>query len=483
MENIRFTEKDRDLLLNAWGTSVYKFAEDVFPHLLKDESADFHKEIYNELPKHELLAVHSFRGSAKSTIGLIIYPIWHALFKSVGNISLISMSAEWVWNEISRIIKGEFERNELIRAIFGDLRTSKWSERYFVLSNGISLESQGIGGQLRGGRRGLICLDDLEDEESANSEEQRDKLKRRINKELLPKLLKGGQMLYFGTYVHELCYLKQLMDTRDNGWKKLFFTAYKSQEQRPGNETWVDVFPHERLQRIKNAQGSNYFSCEYMGNPVSDENVPIKAEHIRYWDELPALSKVIILDPAYSEDVKADWKVATLIGIDTLQTRYLVTYIRTHDPLGEYMEAVINLWLQNKRDVTAIGVPNSGVEKGFYASFLKKCNDRKVYPPIMEIKNSFTGASGVSVRNKKKRIIAALQPLFEQGKYYIGRSHDEARDEILTIGQSRWDDIVDTMASAEQLLVPNMDFKIEEVDRYGQPIVDEIPVGDFAYGY
>jgi hypothetical protein len=44
--------------------------------------------------------------------------------------------------------------------------------------------------------------------------------------------------------------------------------------------------------------------------------------------------------------------------------------------------------------------------------------------------------------------------LFEQGKYYIHPDHLEARDELLTIGSSRWDDVVDAMASAEQLLVP-----------------------------
>ena len=47
-----------------------------------------------------------------------------------------------------------------------------------------------------------------------------------------------------------------------------------------------------------------------------------------------------------------------------------------------------------------------------------------------------------------------LQPLFEQGKYYIHKNHVEAREELLTIGSSRWDDLVDTLAYAEQILTP-----------------------------
>ena len=103
-----------------------------------------------------------------------------------------------------------------------------------------------------------------------------------------------------------------------------------------------------------------------------------------------------------------------------------------------------------------MGVPNAGVEKSFFDSFLKKCEERKLLNiPIVELKNTFTNAStNISARNKKARVVTALQPLFEQGKYYIHGNHIEARDELLTIGSSRWDDVVDSMAYAEQILQP-----------------------------
>jgi hypothetical protein len=59
------------------------------------------------------------------------------------------------------------------------------------------------------------------------------------------------------------------------------------------------------------------------------------------------------------------------------------------------------------------------------------------------------------MRGKKARITAALQPLFEQGKYFIHPDHLEAREELLTIGSSRWDDVVDSLAYAEQILTPS----------------------------
>jgi len=398
-------KQQAEKLYNIWETDVLAFAEDVFPHYLTVKSAPFHKTIYETLPKHKFQAIEVFRGGAKSTIGLIIYAIHHALFNKTGDISLISKSEDFIRNEIARKIKWEFEKNKVIRHFWGNLKTSKWTETYFVIKNGIAFEGGGIGGQLRGGRRGLIMLDDLEDEESALSEEQRDKLRRRVNKELIPKLLPTAQMIYFGTPVSLLCYLQQIIDIPDNGWHKLIFPAYKDRVEKEGYELWPEMFPHSRLQEIKRIMGSNYFSAEYLCNPISDETAPIKDYQIRYWDKLPdQVNTIIVIDPAYSEDISADFKVASVIASDSQLNRYLVTYHRTHQPLGEFEDAIINLYLQFKGTTTALGIPSGGTEKGFLASFLKKCQERNVNPPIQELKNVFIDPrTEVSRRSKKDK--------------------------------------------------------------------------------
>jgi hypothetical protein len=369
-----------------------------------------------------------------------------------------------------------------LRAFFGDLTTEKWSETYFVLKNGIAFEGLGIGGQLRGGRRGLIVLDDLENEETASSEEQRDKLKRRIGKEIAPKLLPNGELVYVGTPVHQLCYIHQVYQTPNNGWEKLMFPAYKDGRQEKGNEVWGIMYSHDFLQGEKSKWGTNYFSSEYLCNPIVDENCPIKPEQVRTWTELPhQYSCVIAVDPAYSEDTSADYKVASLVAIDQAQNRYLLNYIRTHEALGDFQDSIINLFLQNKAYCTGVGIPNSGVEKSFFDSFMKKCEERKVYPPIIELKNSFTRAgTTISVRNKRDRVVAALQPLFQNGKYYIRPEHLEAREELLLIGQSKNDDIVDTMAYAEQILQP-VYYDVREAEKIFEE-QEEIIRGTTGYG-
>ena len=201
---------------------------------------------------------------------------------------------------------------------------------------------------------------------------------------------------------------------------------------------------------------------------------------IKYWEKLPEQrTSVISIDPAYSEDKHADFKVASLISIDENGRRYLECYIRNHKPTGEFIDEILNLYMQNKERITSVGLPVGGGDKEFFSSFCSKCRDRQLALPIVELKNTFTTSSGMIKRKKANRITAALQPQFEQGRYFIHESHIEARDEILSYKTSRWDDLVDTLAYAEQIL--QQDFEIDEgpqYDRYGQEIIDE---GGFGY--
>jgi len=434
-----------------FGLFVEKFLE----KWLTAKVPAFHREIYELVPKHKRLVVAAPRGFAKSTIISRFYPLWLALFRKAKDITLISAS-ETLAIGFLRDIKREIETNPLIKDIWGDQRTDKWTENHVILKTGVTIRARGAGGQIRGFRPDTIVCDDIETDESVESEEQRKKIKDWLFKACINTLLPEGQFIIIGTIIHPLSVLADLL-AMDNKWEKRKFQAYKDGIQESGKELWVENWNHEQLQKRKAEIGSWAFSSEYLNNPISNETAPVQEKQIRYWTDLPKqYSCVIAVDPAYSDDETADYKVASVVAIDQAQNRYLVDYVRTHDSIGKFQDSIINLFLRYKDTLTGVGVPNSGVEKAFFESFLRKCEERKVLGiPIVELKNAFTSsATNISTRNKKQRVVAALQPLFEQGKYYIHGNHIEAREELLTIGSSRWDDVVDSMAYAEQILQP-----------------------------
>jgi phage terminase large subunit-like protein len=445
------------------------FVDSFMGKWLECKVPEFHREIYDLIPKHRRLVVAAPRGFAKSTIISRFYPIWLALFDKARDITIISAS-ETLAVGFLRDIKRELEQNQLINSIWGDVKSDKWSESHIILKNGVNIRARGAGGQIRGFRPDVIVLDDIETDESVRSEEQRKLLKDWLFKACLNTLKPDGQFIVIGTIIHPLSVLADLLAI-DNGWEKRKYRAYDGGIQAAGHELWKELWGHEKLQARKREIGSFAFSSEFMNEPISEETAPIKDTQIRYWKVLPdQFSAVIAVDPAYSEENDADYKTASLVLCDQQGNRYLAWYIRTHSKIGEFQDSVLNMWLQYKSVVTGIGVPNSGVEKGFFDSFLRKCEERKLYPPVVELKNSFqqTGTS-VSVRNKTARVVAALQPLFENGKYYIGVEHLEARDELLSIGVSKHDDVVDTMAYAEQILQPVfIDLGVDE--EYAKPV-------------
>lgn len=435
---------------------IFFFACEFLPHLLTETVPEFHMEMYRLLPLEARLAMAAPRGFAKSTLSSVIYPIWLGIRGRTDRNEIVIISAsEGLAVEFLRKIKREYETNQKLKKFFGEFRTEKWSETHIILSTGVNMRARGAGAQIRGFRPNVMIIDDIETQDSVNSEEQRRKLKEWVFKDCLNTLMPNGQFIIVGTLIHPLSVLNDILQT-DNGWTKRIYRAYKDGIQEEGHELWPSLWNHKRLQARKAEIGSYFFASEYMNNPLSDETAPIKENQIRFWSTLPdTMSYVIAVDPAYSEDEKADFKVAALVGIDQQMNRYLVSYVRTHAPSGQFMDAILNLWLQNKNLITKVGVPSGGTEKEFFASLIRKADERKLYPPFAELKNTFITSTGEAKKGKLQRIIAALQPLFESGKYFINANHFEAREELLTISPSmRWDDLVDAMTYAEQLITP-----------------------------
>ena len=156
--------------------NLFEFVSFFLNHYLTSDVPDFHLETYRALPHKERLVLAAPRGHAKSTIVSVFYPLWLALFGRRSDITIISASetlaVEWL-----RKIKMELESNQLILGLFGDLRSDKWTESHIILKNKwrTNIRARGAGGQIRGFRPDCVILDDIETDESVESEDQRKK--------------------------------------------------------------------------------------------------------------------------------------------------------------------------------------------------------------------------------------------------------------------------------------------------------------------
>ena len=161
------------------------FGKHCFPTALRKSTPPFHSEVYANLADDEKrrVLIAAPRGTAKSTVTTLIYPLWRVAFKRSDEdliIVIISESQAQSINFLSRI-KYHLTHSDRFKEIFGDLgpnTAKRWTHTDIVLANGTRMIAVGTGQRVRGfiegdTRPNLIIVDDFESELNAFTPEAR----------------------------------------------------------------------------------------------------------------------------------------------------------------------------------------------------------------------------------------------------------------------------------------------------------------------
>ena len=126
------------------------FGRYCFPTALRKQTPPFHHEVYSSLAdddeKRVLIAAP--RGTAKSTVTTLIYPLWRLAFKRSDEdifMVIISESQAQSINFLSRI-KYHLTHSQNFKKTFGDMgpnTASRWTHTDVVLANGTRIIAVG----------------------------------------------------------------------------------------------------------------------------------------------------------------------------------------------------------------------------------------------------------------------------------------------------------------------------------------------------
>ncbi len=147
---IRMTTAERS---HEWFFSLYLGDYMVYP------TAPFQQEIFGltEDPAVNHAVIVAFRGSGKSTIVTMSYPIWAILGKQQKKFVLILSQTQNQARMHLANIKREFESNDILRADYGPLEESsdEWGSTSLVLSRyGARISAASTDQSIRGIRHG-----------------------------------------------------------------------------------------------------------------------------------------------------------------------------------------------------------------------------------------------------------------------------------------------------------------------------------------
>lgn len=245
-------EQDRIEILRSLSANRRLAHSFLFSHRHPEATPPFHGEIIDlwHSPLEKIL-IMAMRGGAKSTLSEECITI-SALFKEFNYALVLGNSEDRAIQRLAAI-KYELEFNEKIISIFGQQVGSTWQEKAIVLKNGTAIHAYGRGQSLRGAkhldaRPDTVFVDDLEDDESVATPEQRLKTKRWFLSALIPAMNpKNRRLRVVGTPLDPEALLPTL--SKEPDWATRVYPArYIDQDTGELRALWPERFSLDMLE-------------------------------------------------------------------------------------------------------------------------------------------------------------------------------------------------------------------------------------------
>lgn len=236
-------------------------------------------------------------------------------------------------------------------------------------------------------------------------------------------------------------YLRQVVEKVESGGQ----TIVGYDDVQP---IWPERFTAVAIEELRYADniGSYIFSCQYMNNPLPEEDAIFKHSDIDIIDEyaIPEdLVYFVACDIAVEDIEFGDWWVITVAGFDSHGEMYVREIIREKLLTSTFLQQlgqIVRKWKPVK-----VGIETTAFQKTLLKIYKQWAVKNNINIPWVEMERGN--------RSKLKRFLA-LQPRVERGDFHIEegiRNCDWCIEEMTTYPRSTYDDILDTLADLEAL--------------------------------
>lgn len=472
-------------MIREFRKDMSKFAKVMLPGAIKFKVPKFHYEIYDKLQNNEMkkVCVAAPRGTAKSTLATLVYPLWLALNKKPSEdifIVIISESRAQSVNFISRI-KYYLEEGDRLRLVYGrngEKHSKRWREDDIILSNGARIVAVGTGQRVRGfiekdTRPTHIICDDVESELNSKTPESRIGNRKWITEAVMPSMADHGKIVFIGTVIHEDCFLCYLRE--DKSWDVSWYQIINEED---GSLLWEERFPMKRVLEIKasytNIGNPNGFYQEYMNIAQSPDERPFKPEYFKMHsfeyeniggqnclvkhngDEktVKPVNVYMGIDPASSLSGHADYFAMAILGVDNYMNRYIIDLVRKRVDPKDQPKLIIDYYLKYKPLVTRI--ETVGYQEALRSFTRELMKEKGIYIPGLE--------NGVKPRNSKSERLFSLVPILASGRFYFRHQDVLAMEEFLSFPKGKHDDFLDSIYYALESARSCSDEELTEQD-------------------
>ncbi len=291
--------KDRSVRIAVTRRSHIMFFHFYFSHYVSYETAPFQKEIFHITEDENIqnFVCCAFRGSGKSTIITMSYPLWAILGQQQKKFVLVLCQTKTQAKQHMTNLKRELESNELLRNDLGPFQedsSDEWGTSSLVFSKlNARITAASSEQSIRGLRHNqyrpdLIIGDDVEDLASAKTREGRAKTYQWLTGEVIPAGDRKTRLVLIGNLLHDDSLLMRLKRDLEEGKIEGVFKEYPLLD-KDNNILWPGKYRDlEDIEKEHRKIGNEAaWQREYLLRMMPNEEQVIHREWIRYYNELP----------------------------------------------------------------------------------------------------------------------------------------------------------------------------------------------------
>lgn len=394
------------------------------------------------------------RGTLKTTVITIGFALQYFLVYPDNRMLIDSETSTNSGNFLTEI-KGHLEGNDMYREIFKSIhgvypdanskdKNTRWNNSAVDLAcrkrprKEPSIDTGGVDTTKNSRHYDIIIFDDLHSEINTQTKEQIEKVK--THWKLADALLDPGcPEVVIGTrWTNDDLYQMILDDHYDD-----FNVIARSATATDGELLYPAKLSKEVLAQKREKLGGYLYSCQYMNDPVDQENAKFKRSYFQYRTtqeiEGMPINWYLTVDPG-GDGNQSDFAALVLSGMDYQDNLYVRYIVKAKMTEGQIVGETIRLYrkFQPKRVVVET---LAGAGKSIIMAYKTKMKELGIWLPIQYIEHRVTA---------KTTRIEALAPKYEFGHVFHVKECPfikDLEDELIHFPKSKNDDVSDAFAT------------------------------------
>ncbi len=427
--------------------NLFFFAKEVLGY---DQLTELHLSWFDILLKEKFVLMLAPVGHLKTTACTIAYPLFRLTEDHNMRILLVNEILDNAKGFL-REIKGHLTQNEKFKDRYGhwDMSADTWTEERIQIPRTEirkepSIAVASVLGTVVSQHPNLIVVDDPCSNRNTQTPHQRQKVITWFQRDLLPRLDDGGQIIIVMTRWHTediAGFIKS-----DPGFahcKVINLAAEHTDESGNRHILFPEKFSSEKLSQMKAQLGTAAYNCLYLNDPSGQEGADFKLAWIESgrYDRLPEdLTIFGGIDLAIGRKETNSRFAYCVLGMDRSGTAYLVDSYRGRIPFDEQLKSAKRI--NRYHHPRLITVETNGFQAAFLES-LRTDPETRLLP-----------LRGVTTQGDKQARLRGLAPLFESGairfpRPEVGSWVSQMEEELLHFPHGA-DDLLDALWLALQ---------------------------------